>query len=46
MKSYDKCQELHFKADLLLTKPVKDKGVSKGLRRQSEGNYIQGRDGR
>lgn len=34
------------KQNLHLTKPVKDKGVSKGLGRQSEGNYIQGRDGR
>lgn len=46
MESYEKFQEPHFKVVLHLTKPVKDQSVSKGLRRQSEGDYIQGGDGR
>lgn len=46
MESYETFLEPHFKVDLHLTKPVKDESVSKGLRRQSEGNYIQGSDGR
>lgn len=46
MESYEKFQGTRFKVDLHLTKPVKDGSVSKRLRRQSEGNYIQGSDGR